>query len=114
MNSYQKEQAESMAMVQRHLETLSKAERKALEMQISDYLLFRDEVHAFLSEHFSDLCTEKCYRNNLSACCSREGIITFFGDMVINALVSHREEINALDGGFFKNPIPASNALSGK
>jgi hypothetical protein len=96
MNSYQKEQAESLAMVQRHLETLSLAQRKALEMQISDYLVFRDEVHTFLSEHFSDLCTEKCYRNNLSACCSREGIITFFGDMVVNALVSQSEEIKAL------------------
>lgn len=96
MNSYQKEQAESLAMVQRHLETLSAAQRKALEMKISDYLLFRDEVHTFLCEHFRDLCTEKCYRNNLSACCSREGIITFFGDMVINALVSQSEEINAL------------------
>lgn len=96
MNSYQKEQAESLAMVERYLETLSAAQRKALELQISDYLLFRDEVHTFLSEHFSDLCTEKCYRNNLSACCSREGIITFFGDMVINALVSHSQEIKAL------------------
>ena len=96
MNSYQKEQAESLVMVQRHLETLSAGKRKALEMQISEYLLFRDEVHTFLSEHFSDLCTEKCYRNNLSACCSREGIITFFGDMVINALVSQSEEIKAL------------------
>ena len=96
MNSYQKEQAESLAMVQRHLETLSAAQRKALEMKISDYLLFRDEVHTFLCEYFRDLCTEKCYRNNLSACCSREGIITFFGDMVINALVSQSEEINAL------------------
>ncbi len=96
MNSYHKEQAESLAMVQRHLETLSAGERKALEFQISEYLLFRDDVHTFLSEHFSNLCTEKCYRNNLSACCSREGIITFFGDMVVNTLVSINEEINAL------------------
>ncbi|MGD9082412.1 MAG: hypothetical protein PVH55_00365 [Desulfobacterales bacterium] len=96
MNSYQKEQAESLAMVQRHTETLTAAQRKALEIKISYYLVFRDEVHAFLSEHFRDLCTEKCYRNNLSACCSREGIITFFGDMVINVLVSHSEEITAL------------------
>jgi hypothetical protein len=96
MNSYQREQAESLAMVQRHLETLFAAETKALEMQISDYLLFRDHVHRFLSEHFSSVCTEKCYRNNLSACCSRDGIITFFGDMVVNVLVSHHEEINAM------------------
>jgi hypothetical protein len=96
MNSYQKEQSESLAMVQHHLATLSASERKAIELQISDYLLFRDEVDIFLSEHFSNLCTKKCYESKLSACCSREGIITFFGDMVINALVSHGEEIKAL------------------
>ena len=96
MNSYQKEQAESFAMVQRHLATLSTGERKALELQISDYLLFRDEVDTFLSAHFSDLCTKKCYQNKLSACCSREGIITFFGDMDGSTLVSCNEEINAL------------------
>ena len=96
MNSYQKEQTESYAMVQRHLATLSASERQALELQISDYLLFRDEVDIFLSDHFSNLCTKKCYQNKLSACCSREGIITFFGDMVVNTLVSCNEEINAL------------------
>jgi hypothetical protein len=96
MNSYQKEQAESLAMVQRHLATLSDSERQALKLQISDYLLFRDEVDTFLSEHFSNLCTKKCYESKLSACCSREGIITFFGDMVVNTLVSCKEEIDAL------------------
>lgn len=96
MNSYQKEQSESYAMVQRHLATLSASERQALDLQISDYLLFRDEVDIFLSEHFSNLCTKKCYQNKLSACCSREGIITFFGDMVVNTLVSQNEEIDAL------------------
>lgn len=96
MNSYQQEQAESLAMVQRCLATLSSSERQALEVKITDYLLFRDEVDTFLSKHFSNLCTKKCYENKLSACCSREGIITFFGDMVVNTLVSCNEEINAL------------------
>ncbi len=96
MNSYQQEQAESLAMVQRCLTTLSASERQALEVKISDYLLFRNEVDTFLSDHFSNLCTKKCYQNKLSACCSREGIITFFGDMVVNTLVSCNKEINAL------------------
>jgi hypothetical protein len=96
MNSYQKEQAEAFAMVKGHLATLSPSERQALDQQISDYVLFRDEVDTFLSEHFSNICTKKCYQNKLSACCSREGIITFFGDMVVNTLVSCNEEIDAL------------------
>jgi hypothetical protein len=29
-----------------------------------------------------------CYQNQNSACCSRDGIITFFADMVINTLYS--------------------------
>ena len=96
MNSYQKEQAETLSMVQRHLVTISTQEKQTLKSQVDDYLLFRDEVDAFLSEHFSNVCTQKCYQSKVSACCSREGIITFFGDMVINALVSKDEEIRAL------------------
>ena len=96
MNSYQKEQAETLNMVYRHLETISVQERRQLLSQISDYLLFRDTVDAFLGEHFKSLCTQKCYQSKISACCSREGIITFFGDVVVNVLVSNETEIKAL------------------
>ena len=96
MNSYQKEQAETLNMVYRHLKTISVQERQRLLSQISDYLLFRDAVNAFLSEHFENICTQKCYQSKISACCSREGIITFFGDVVVNVLVSNGTEIKAL------------------
>lgn len=96
MSSYQKEQAETLNMVYRHLKTISVQKRQRLLSQISDYLLFRDTVDAFLGEHFENICTQKCYQGNLSACCSRESIITFFGDVVVNVLVSNETEINAL------------------
>ncbi len=96
MNSYQKEQTETLNMVYRHLKTISVQERQRLLSQISDYLLFRDEVDAFLCEHFENICTQKCYQGQISACCSREGIITFFGDVVVNVLVSNEMEIKAL------------------
>ena len=96
MNSYQKEQAETLNMVYRHLKTVSVPERQRLLSQISDYLLFRDAVDAFLGKHFENLCTQKCYQSKISACCSREGIITFFGDVVVNVLVSNETEIKAL------------------
>jgi hypothetical protein len=96
MSSYQKEQAETLNMVYRHLRTISVQERQRLLSQISDYLLFRETVDAFLGEHFENICTQKCYHSNLSACCSRESIITFFGDVVVNVLVSNETEINAL------------------
>ena len=96
MNAYQKEQAETLNMVCRHLGTISDKDRLALLSQISDYLLFRDEVDAFLRKHFEITCTQNCYQSRVSACCSREGIITFFGDVVINVLVSGETEIKGL------------------
>jgi hypothetical protein len=62
----------------------------------ADYLAFRAEVDSFLSTHFSKVCTQTCYQNRLSACCSREGIITFFADIVVNMLVSNNQEIEGL------------------
>jgi hypothetical protein len=58
MNSYQIEQAETLDRVCRHLGTISAQERLSLLSQISDYLLFRDEVDAFLRDHFEITCTQ--------------------------------------------------------
>jgi len=102
MNSYQQEQAQALSLVRRHLADISVEKRQALQSQITDYLLFRKEVDAFLSEHFSNLCTQKCYQSKRSACCSRDGIITFFGDVVINTLVSLNDEIEALSAAIQK------------
>jgi hypothetical protein len=96
MNSYHKEQSDALEMVQRYLAGISVLERKKLEAEVSDYLLFRDEVGSFLSTHFSGVCTQKCYKSRLSACCTREGIITFFADVVVNALISQDKEIDLL------------------
>ena len=97
MNSYHKEQIETLNMVYCHLKTISVQEKQRLLSQISDYLLFRDAVDEFLCEHFENICTQKCYQSKVSACCSREGIITFFGDVVVNVLVSNETEIKALE-----------------
>jgi hypothetical protein len=96
MSPYQTEQSETLSMVHKHLPGLSVTERRRLEAEAADYLLFRKDVDRFLSEYFGDLCTQKCYQSKLSACCSREGIITFFADVVINALLSRDEEVEAL------------------
>jgi hypothetical protein len=102
MNSYQKEQLETLNMVQRHLETVSKQEKQRLLSQISEYLMFRNMVDEFLCEHFENICTLKCYQSKVSACCSREGIITFFADVVVNALVSAESEIRSLSEALMK------------
>jgi hypothetical protein len=96
MDEYQKEQYDALLMVKEHLASLSAPERMKIRSALKDYLLFRDKVNSFLAKHFTQICTQKCYQNNLSACCSREGIITFFADAVINILVSEKNEIEAL------------------
>jgi len=94
--SYNKEQLEALLMVAGHLGTPESLIRRELLDMTAGYLSFRCDADAFLTEKFSDICTEKCYRSNISACCSREGIITFFADVVINLLVSGPEEISEL------------------
>ena len=96
MNSYQKEQAQALSMVRVHLASLPASEVKRLHLEIADYLAFRDEVDDFLHGHFSDICNERCYQSNVSACCARESIITFFGDVVINVLLSSDQEVETL------------------
>ncbi len=105
MSTYQKEQLETLNMVYCHLEKISKQEKQRLLLQISDYLMFRNTVDAFLGEHFESICTRKCFQSNVSACCSREGMITFFADVVVNVLVSEETEIKALSKALIKpNP----------
>lgn len=96
MSSYQKEQIETLSMVRYYLATLSGSERERFKSKVTDYLSFRGDVDAFLRMYFSNVCTQRCYQKKVSACCSREGIITFFGDIFINTLVSEGHEINAL------------------
>ncbi|MBW2408112.1 MAG: hypothetical protein JRF17_12130 [Deltaproteobacteria bacterium] len=98
MSSYQKEQAEALNMVYRHLKKISAQERKRLLLQISDYLMFRNAVDIFLVEHFENICTQKCYQSQKSACCSRDSTITFFADVVVNVLVSTKTDVEALMG----------------
>jgi len=96
MNDYQLEHRETFSIVQTQFSVVSAAEKDRLKAMISDYLSFRDDITAFLSDYFGDVCTRKCYESRLSACCSREGIIAFFADMAVNVLVSPDEEISLL------------------
>ena len=96
MDEYQKEQYDALLMAKEHLANISAPEKLKLNNALTDYLLFRDKVNTFLADHFSQICTQKCYQSKLSACCSREGIITFFADVVINILISEKKEVEAL------------------
>ncbi len=96
MNSYQKEQSDTFTMIRQEFAELPSTEKQELKAMAEDYLIFRDEVDTFLTSYFGEICTHKCYQSQLSACCSREGIITFFGDTAVNVLMSGDEEIEIL------------------
>lgn len=103
MNAYQKEQAESLALVRKYLTSLTGGRKESLMELASDYFSFRKDVDALLVNYFNDVCTAKCYQSRLSACCGRDGIITFFADMVINALVSSEQDMDLLENAATKN-----------
>ena len=97
MTPYQKEQIEGLEVVHRHLAGLSGAEKEGLRNLISDYLSYRRRVGKFLAEQFKTVCSAKCFQNRMSACCSRDGIITFFADLAVNALVSDKTDLVRLE-----------------
>jgi hypothetical protein len=96
MNAYQQEQLEALELICRYLPGLIDNGLDKLAGDIDDYLKFRKGVDIFLTNHFSRICTESCYRSNRSACCTKEGIITFFADGVINVHQSGKEEIEKI------------------
>jgi hypothetical protein len=96
MDDYQREQFEAHGMVLEYLEQNAGRHRRQLEAEIAEYLDYRGEVDRFLGRHFSGVCSAKCFRSRLSACCSREGVITFFADVVVNALAAPRPAVESL------------------
>ena len=108
MSEYNRDQLGAIQMVQHQLGTLSKGQIGGLRHRIGPYLQFRGEVADFQGQHFSEVCTEKCFTSQTSACCGREGIATFFADVVMNVLLSQEAEVEGLlqtlsqDTGGFK------------
>lgn len=103
MSEYNQEQLAALAQVVESISQISTAEKQQLLLQMTAYVNFRNEVGRFLQEHFAAHCTHQCYQSNVSACCSREGIITFYADVAINAIHSMEKEINELFNAL-KNP----------
>lgn len=96
MSDYQFEQLETLSLVRMHLKVLQRGERDKLRTLSADYLEFRRRVDRFLEVHFGQICDRSCYQSRLSACCSREGIVTFFADVVVNQLFCEEAQVEAL------------------
>lgn len=88
LTEYQQEQLDTLVPLQAHIAALSEDEQDRLLEMARDYLAFRHKTARFLKSYFGDYCTAACYQNQLSACCSKDGIITFFADMALNLLLS--------------------------
>lgn len=97
-------------MVRKVFQALPASEISALKADIADYLAFRSQVEIFLDVHFKDICTEKCFQSRLSACCSKDGIIAFFGDLAVNALVSDDGELDLMEWGI-QHPAHADKCI---
>lgn len=97
MNDYQREQLDALTLVRRHLGGMTDGQRRELLQRIESYLSFRKEVDAFLADHFQAICTAACYQDRRSACCSKDGIITFFADHVVNGLRSRDAQLAKMD-----------------
>jgi hypothetical protein len=97
MTSYNREQLEALRMVRKQFASMGEENLAALRKRIDEYLTFRNDLEEFLQDRFGDICTEKCFRSRLSACCTREGIIVFFADVVVNALASSPPQLDAVE-----------------
>jgi hypothetical protein len=97
MNDYQSEQLEALRLVRNCLPAFLSKLKGDLHESLADYLHFRKETDRFLEGYFSDICNQSCYQNQRSACCSKDGIITFFADVVINVLHSEDTDLDRMD-----------------
>ena len=93
---YNKEQLDAIKIVRQHLDTCQNFEIESLKARLKPYLTFRLETAEFQDRHMSEICNQNCFTSWTSACCGREGIMTFLADVVINLLLSSKEEIESL------------------
>ena len=103
MNDYQQEQLDAFAIVRDGLSRMDEKQRRVLKDDIDGYLAFRKTVDLFLGRHFNAICTDTCYTTRTSACCSKDGIITFFADAVVNVLNATDEQVTALMDALQRN-----------
>jgi hypothetical protein len=101
MSEYNQQQIEAFMMVRQYLQGLSRSRIGQIKRRIRNYIRFRFDVAEFQALHFSEICTHKCFTSQTSACCGREGIATFFADVVINVLLSSQGEVDAVMQAIF-------------
>jgi hypothetical protein len=104
ISEYNRQQAEALQIVRQGLRQLPLQLVTEMRASIDGYLVFRETVDRFFDAHFNAFCRPKCFDSRQSACCSKEGIVTFFADVVVNALVSDALELQRLAGVLQEQP----------
>ncbi|MEJ2156919.1 MAG: hypothetical protein P8X96_16400 [Desulfobacteraceae bacterium] len=110
MNSYQKEQLEALAMVRSRLRQMKPAGVDQLNASMGPYLEFRSRLERFTQTHMAGHCTRSCFQSRTSACCSRDGIITFWADVVINAVCATPERMDLMASSI-QQPLRAEKCI---
>ncbi len=96
MNTYQKEHFDTYRLVMNFLGNRPASERRSLIDLSADYVDFRKRLDRFQQAHVAELCADKCYRTHESMCCSRDSIVVYFADVVVNCLHSEGAEIDRI------------------
>ena len=96
MNTYQKEHFDTFRLVLDYLVGSPPAERRHLRDLSARYVDFRNRSGHYQRTHVAEFCTSKCYSTRMSLCCSRDSIVVYFADVVINCLHSGSSEIQSM------------------
>lgn len=104
LSPYNQEQLDAIYIVRQYCGLVPSAEVKNIQSLIRPYVAFRQETADFQSKYLSGVYTHNCFTSWTSACCGREGIMTFFADVVINFLLSSKEEIKSLEQALLTDP----------
>ncbi len=100
MNAYQMEQIDALNQVINNIGVLGSCQHDA----IASYVSFRRRLDQFTKRHFAAYCTGTCFESRTSACCSKDGIITFWADIVINIAHTDDHQIDDLFAAI-ENPL---------
>lgn len=92
MNAYQTEQMDALNQIVDNIGILDSFQDDA----VHSYLSFRRQLDDFSERHFSGYCTQSCFESRSSICCGKDGIITFWADVVINVANSDKHQIDEL------------------
>ncbi len=96
MEEYNRQQYAAQNIIIDFLSGKFENEAGLLKEAAIKYLDFRKRAEVFQEKYFFETCNTKCYENKMCACCTKDGIITYFADVALNGMGSGVKEIEGL------------------